>query len=122
MKQDESVLETGISFGLTSGVISTPGLMVGLHSGTHLRVIVISGILTRAIADAMSDALDIHVSEESKHSTPATQIWEATLEHSPQKFWSRRPLWSQLYSNVLCEWRLREIEQSPEWNKRIIGS
>ena len=30
----ESV-KTGISFGLTSGVITTLGLMVGLHSGTH---------------------------------------------------------------------------------------
>ena len=28
-------LKTGISFGLTSGVITTLGLMVGLHSGTH---------------------------------------------------------------------------------------
>jgi hypothetical protein len=26
---------TGVSFGLTSGVITTLGLMVGLHAGTH---------------------------------------------------------------------------------------
>jgi vacuolar iron transporter family protein len=71
--------KTGISFGLTSGVITTLGLMVGLHSGTHSRAIVIGGILTIAIADAMSDALGIHVSEESKNSGPARQIWEATL-------------------------------------------
>lgn len=71
--------KTGISFGLTSGVITTLGLMVGLHSGTHSRAIVIGGILTIAIADAMSDALGIHVSEESKNSGSARQIWEATL-------------------------------------------
>lgn len=54
--------KTGISFGLTSGVITTLGLMAGLYSGTHSRAIVIGGILTIAIADAMSDALGIHVS------------------------------------------------------------
>lgn len=77
---------TGISFGLTSGVITTLGLMVGLHSGTHSRAIVLGGILTIAIADAMSDALGIHVSEESKNSGPASHVWEATLATFAAKF------------------------------------
>ncbi len=78
--------KTGISFGLTSGVITTLGLMVGLHSGTHSRAIVIGGILTIAIADAMSDALGIHVSEESKNCVPVSQVWEATLATFAAKF------------------------------------
>lgn len=78
--------KTGLSFGLTSGVITTLGLMVGLHSGSHSRAIVIGGILTIAIADAMSDALGIHVSEESKNSGPTMQIWEATLATFVAKF------------------------------------
>ncbi len=78
--------KTGISFGLTSGVITTLGLMVGLHSGTHSRAIVIGGILTIAIADALSDALGIHVSEESKNTGPTKQIWEATLATFAAKF------------------------------------
>lgn len=78
--------KTGISFGLTSGVITTLGLIVGLHSGTHSRAIVISGILTIAIADAMSDALGIHVSEESKNSGPTRHVWEATLATFASKF------------------------------------
>lgn len=77
---------TGLSFGLTSGVITTLGLMVGLNSGTHSRPIVIGGILTIAIADAMSDALGIHVSEESKNNSPARQIWESTLATFLAKF------------------------------------
>jgi hypothetical protein len=40
--------KTGLSFGLTSGVITTLGLMVGLHSGTHSRTVVIGGIVTIA--------------------------------------------------------------------------
>ena len=39
-------LRTGVSFGLTSAVITTLGLMIGLHSGTHSRIVVLSGILT----------------------------------------------------------------------------
>jgi VIT1/CCC1 family predicted Fe2+/Mn2+ transporter len=78
--------KTGLSFGLTSGVITTLGLMVGLHSGTHSRAIVIGGILTIAVADAMSDALGIHVSEESKNSGPTMQIWEATIATFLAKF------------------------------------
>lgn len=82
----KSSWKTGLSFGLTSGVITTLGLMVGLHSGTHSRAIVIGGILTIAIADAMSDALGIHVSEESKNSGPAIHVWEATLATFAAKF------------------------------------
>lgn len=78
--------KTGISFGLTSGVITTLGLIVGLHSGTHSRGVVIGGILTIALADAMSDALGIHVSEESKNDGPARQIWEATISTFAAKF------------------------------------
>ena len=59
-------LEVGLSFGITSGIITTLGLMVGLHSGTHSKVTVIGGILTIAIADSFSDALGIHISEESE--------------------------------------------------------
>lgn len=72
-------LKTGFSFGLTSGVITTLGLLVGLYSGTQSRAVVISGILTIAIADAFSDALGIHISEESEIKHRPSEIWVATL-------------------------------------------
>ncbi len=72
-------LTTGLSFGMTSGIITTLGLMVGLHSGTHSRLAVIGGILTIAIADAFSDALGIHISEEAENVHTHRQIWAATL-------------------------------------------
>lgn len=68
----------GVSFGLTSGIITTLGLMVGLEAGTHSRLAVISGILTSAIADAFSDALGIHISEESEYRHTAKEIWQST--------------------------------------------
>ena len=78
--------KTGLSFGLTSGVITTLGLMVGLHSGTHSRAVVIGGILTIAIADAMSDALGMHIAEESKNNGVLSEIWESTLATFAAKF------------------------------------
>src|SRR5210317_1906933 len=72
-------LRTGISFGLTSAVITTLGLMVGLHSGTHSRIVVLAGILTIAIADAFSDALGIHISKEAENTQTTKQIWVATI-------------------------------------------
>jgi VIT1/CCC1 family predicted Fe2+/Mn2+ transporter len=82
----DAALRKGISFGLTSAVITTLGLMVGLQSGTHSRVVVLGGILTIAIADAFSDALGIHVSEEADHTRTTRQVWAATLATFLAKF------------------------------------
>ena len=79
-------LRRSISFGLTSAVITTLGLMVGLHSGTHSKIVVLAGILTIAIADAFSDALGIHVSEEADNTNTAKQIWGATVATFLTKF------------------------------------
>jgi len=72
-------LKVGLSFGLTSGVITTLGLMVGLHAGTNSRLAVIGGVLTIAIADAFSDALGIHVAEESEDQHTTKEIWISTI-------------------------------------------
>ena len=72
-------IKQGFSFGLTSGIITTLGLMVGLHSGTKSPLVVIGGILTIAIADSFSDALGIHVSEEAEQKHSPREIWESTI-------------------------------------------
>jgi VIT1/CCC1 family predicted Fe2+/Mn2+ transporter len=79
-------LRTGITFGLTSAVITTLGLMIGLNSGTHSKVVVLAGILTIAIADAFSDALGIHISEEAENKHTIKQIWTATISTFLAKF------------------------------------
>ena len=55
-------LRTGLSFGLTSAVISKLGLMVGPHSGigSNSKTVILAGVLTIAIAHESSDALGIH--------------------------------------------------------------
>jgi VIT1/CCC1 family predicted Fe2+/Mn2+ transporter len=59
---------------------------VGLNSGTHSRPVVLGGILTIAIADAFSDAIGIHVSEESKQGQSEEHVWVATLSTFLSKF------------------------------------
>jgi VIT1/CCC1 family predicted Fe2+/Mn2+ transporter len=82
----KSPWQTGIGFGLTSGVITTVGLMVGLDAGTHSRIAVMGGILTIAVADALSDALGIHLAEESKTTATTGHVWEATISTFVAKF------------------------------------
>jgi VIT1/CCC1 family predicted Fe2+/Mn2+ transporter len=61
-------------------------LIVGLHSGTHSKLAVIGGILTIAIADAFSDALGIHISEESESKHTEKEIWQSTVSTFLSKF------------------------------------
>lgn len=79
-------LRAGFSFGLTSGIITTLGLIVGLDSGTHSKLVVVGGILTIAVADAFSDALGMHISEESENKYKQREIWEATFSTFLAKF------------------------------------
>lgn len=72
-------LKTGVSFGLTSGIITTLGLIVGLHSCTHSKMVIIGGILIIAVADAFSDALGIHISEESEARHSQRGVWQSTI-------------------------------------------
>jgi len=72
-------MKKGLCFGLTSAIITTLGLIVGLHSFSGSKLVIIGGILTIAIADAFSDALGIHVSEEAERAHNEREIWESTL-------------------------------------------
>jgi len=79
-------MKTGLCFGLTSAIITTLGLIVGLHSFSGSKLVIIGGILTIAIADAFSDALGIHVSEEAESIHTGREIWESTLATFLAKF------------------------------------
>ncbi|MFH1802261.1 MAG: hypothetical protein ABH864_02295 [archaeon] len=70
---------TGMSFGVTSAVITTLGMIVGLNSGTHSKMVVVGGILMIAIADALSDSLGIHISEEARKKHTEKGVWQSTF-------------------------------------------
>ncbi len=77
---------TGLFFGATSGVITTIGLITGLHAGTNSVTAVLGGILVIAVADALSDALGIHLAEEADPNASQRHIWAATVTTFITKF------------------------------------
>lgn len=129
-------LTTGISFGLTSGVITTLGLMVGLHAGTRSTLAVVGGVLTIAVADALSDALGIHIAEESNPQRSPWQVWQATMATFTTKFLMALSflvplllfeLGTAIAASIawgfavltLLSWRLARAQGAPPW--RVIG-
>jgi len=133
MKQS---IATGLGFGLTSGVITTLGLIVGLHSGTRSTLVVAGGVITIAVADALSDALGIHISEESRARHSHRHIWQATLATFAAKLVMALtflvpvlllPLDLAIRASVLwgfsvltaLSWQLARRQQIPPW--KVIG-
>lgn len=72
----------GLCFGLTSASITTFGLIVGLHSFSGSKIVIVGGIFTIAFADAFSDALGIHTSEEAENIHTNREILKSTLPPS----------------------------------------
>ncbi len=82
-----SSIKIGLGFGVTSGVITTLGLMVGLYGSTDSKLAILGGIITIAIADAFSDSLGIHVSEESVEKSQ-DKVWRSTFFTFISKFFT----------------------------------
>ncbi|MFC1686055.1 hypothetical protein ACFLZZ_03480 [Nanoarchaeota archaeon] len=80
-------LKKGFGFGLTSGIITTLGLLIGLYASTESKMVIIGGVIIIAIADAFSDAFGIHISEEAcKVGNRHDGVWEATFATFSSKF------------------------------------
>jgi len=73
-------LITGISFGLTTAVITSLGMIVGLYSATSSKLAVIAGIVIMAIADGLSDAVSLHTVEEA-------EVEKGKVKHNPKEIW-----------------------------------
>lgn len=57
---------TRFTFGGTSAVVTSMGLVVGLGAATAPRVAVVSGLLIIGLADNLTDSLSIHVYQEAQ--------------------------------------------------------
>lgn len=80
MKKINELEIGGISFGLTSGIITTLSLIVGLDSATGgSKLAIIAAIFTIAIADSLSDAIGMQLSEESRLDERNKPTWIITL-------------------------------------------
>src|SRR3990172_3476871 len=75
---------SSVSFGVTSGVITALGMIVGLNEATSSRLAVFSGIVIMAIADGLADAAGFHLVEEAEleNGIPrhnSKEIWVTTF-------------------------------------------
>ncbi len=73
-------LVTGTSFGLTTAVITSLGMIVGMYSATSSKLAVVAGIVVMAIADGLSDAVSLHTVEEA-------EVEKGRGKHTPKEIW-----------------------------------
>jgi hypothetical protein len=74
-----SAFKKGIGFGLSSAVIATLAIIVGMHSGTDLKHVVVSAVLVIAFADSLADSLAVLLSEKEDKNTTAKEVWLTTI-------------------------------------------
>lgn len=78
-------LVQGISFGLTTSVITSLGMIAGLYSATASKLAVVSGIVVMAIADGLSDSISLHTVEEAEIDSDGkpvhthAEVWLTTI-------------------------------------------
>lgn len=80
IKKYSHQLVTGISFGLTSAVITSLGMIVGLYSATSSKLAIVAGIIIMAIADGLSDSFGLHLAEEA-------EIEMGRAKHTQKEIW-----------------------------------
>jgi VIT1/CCC1 family predicted Fe2+/Mn2+ transporter len=71
----------GVSFGITSGVITALGMIVGLDSATSSRLAVAAGIVVMAVGGGLADAAGMHLAEEA-------EIENGKAKHVHREVWT----------------------------------
>ena len=73
-------LMTGMCFGVTTAVITSLGMIVGMHAATSSKLAVLAGIVVMAVADGLSDAIGLHTAEEA-------EVENGRRKHTPREIW-----------------------------------
>jgi len=81
----KSSIKKGFGFGLTSGIITTLGMMIGLNQGTHSQMVVLAGIGVISITDALSDSVAIFMADEAELQSN-NSAWQESLSTFFSKF------------------------------------
>jgi len=72
-------IRSGLGFGVTSGILTTLGIIVGLTALGATQIIIIGGILTIAISDTISDSIGMNIAQRNSGCTSWRKAWSATL-------------------------------------------
>jgi len=74
-----NALKKGLGFGLSSAVIATLAIIVGMHAGTDLKHAVISAVLVIAFADSLADSLAVYFSEKENKDNSTKEVILTTI-------------------------------------------
>jgi len=74
------------SFGISSAVLTTLGIIVGLNSAVESLIAVIAGIVSVAIADSLSDSIGMYVSKRAERGTLPAMAFRSALNVFLGKF------------------------------------
>lgn len=75
----QNALKKGLGFGISSAVIATLAIIVGLHAGTNLKNAVIAAVMVIAFADSLADALAVRLSEAGNKDATNSEAWLTTF-------------------------------------------
>ncbi|HEY4494995.1 MAG TPA: hypothetical protein VJC01_00935, partial [Candidatus Paceibacterota bacterium] len=74
------------SFGISSAVLTTLGMIVGLNSATESLIAVIAGIVTVAVADSLADSIGIYFSKKTERGISPATVFKSALNVFLSKF------------------------------------
>jgi VIT1/CCC1 family predicted Fe2+/Mn2+ transporter len=78
LKRRFNLSQTKFSFGATSAIITSLGLITGLRTFSSPRLSIIGGLFIIAVADNIADSLGIHVYQEAE-CLKTREIWLSTF-------------------------------------------
>lgn len=67
-----------VSFGGTAAIVTSVALIFGLDAATATKTTIVSGLLIVALADNLTDALSMHVYQESERRLESREAFIAT--------------------------------------------
>jgi VIT1/CCC1 family predicted Fe2+/Mn2+ transporter len=70
-----------LSFGSTAAIVTSMALILGLDAATATKSTIVSGLLIVALADNLTDALSMHVYEESHRRLAPREAFLATASN-----------------------------------------
>jgi predicted adenylyl cyclase CyaB len=68
-----------LAFGITSGILTTTGVLVGVNSATADRLSVVAAVVSIAVADSCSDAFGMYMSKVSERGVAPRQALRYAL-------------------------------------------
>jgi vacuolar iron transporter family protein len=78
LKRHFILSQTKFSFGATSAIITSLGLITGLRTFTSPKLSIIGGLFIIAIADNIADSLGIHIYQEAE-CLKTREVWLSTF-------------------------------------------